>query len=79
MTLTLSVTDTTIDLAQLLKHARQGENVIIIEDGKPVARFVLLDKDIGARRVPGSAKGQIWIADDFNAPLSEEMQEAFES
>jgi antitoxin (DNA-binding transcriptional repressor) of toxin-antitoxin stability system len=78
MTLTLNVTDTSINLKQLLKRARQGEDIIIIEGEKPVARFVLLDKN-NIKRVPGTAKGQITIADDFDAPLPESIQEAFEA
>jgi len=77
MTLMLS-TDNTINLAQLLQHARQGEEIIITENKQPVARFVLLPQEAGARRVPGSAKGQLWIADDFDAPLPEELLAAFE-
>lgn len=68
MTLTLNVTDASINLKQLLTRARQGEDIVIVEGEKPVARFVLLDKN-NIRRVPGTAKGQIIIADDFDAPL----------
>lgn len=79
MTLTLNVTNSTLDLAQILKRARQGEDIIVVENGQPVARLVLLNTEAGTRRVPGTAKGQIWIAEDFDAPLPEEVQEAFES
>lgn len=78
MTLTLKATDASINLAQLLRRARQGEDIIIVEGEKPVARFILLDKS-NIRRVPGTAKGQIVIAEDFDAPLPEFMQEAFEA
>jgi len=78
MTLTLNATDRPIDLAQLLKRARQGEDIIIVEGEKPVARFILLDKN-NIKRVPGTAKGQIIIANDFDAPLPQSVQEAFES
>lgn len=44
MTLTLNVADASINLKQLLKRARQGEDIIIVEGEKPVARFVLLKK-----------------------------------
>ncbi|MBN2391262.1 MAG: type II toxin-antitoxin system Phd/YefM family antitoxin [Anaerolineae bacterium] len=78
MTLTLSVTDASINLAQLLKRARHGEDIIIVEGEKPVARFVLLDKS-NIKRMPGTAKGQITIAEDFDAPLPEFVQESFEA
>jgi len=32
---------------------------------------------IGATRQFGSAKGQVWIADDFNDPLPDEIVNAF--
>lgn len=78
MTLTLNVTDASISLTQLLKRARQGEDIIIVEGERPVARFVLLDKT-NIRRVPGTAKGQIIIAEDFDAPLPDFVQESFEA
>lgn len=78
MTLTLNVTDGSLNLTQLLKRARQGEDIIIVEGERPVARFVLLDKN-NMRRVPGTAKGQIVIAEDFDAPLPEFVQESFEA
>ena len=78
MTLTINTTDKRINLAQLLKRARQGEDIVVVEDGQPVARFVLLNTNAPMRRLPGTAKGQIWLAEDFNAPLSEEAQASFE-
>lgn len=79
MTLVLSSTDDTLNLAQLLQRARQGEDIIITEDKQPVARLVLLQQAGGTRRVPGSAKGLIWIADDFDAPLPEDILTEFEA
>ncbi len=77
MTLMLNVHEAQVQLAQLLERARQGEEIIIAEAGQPVARLVLIDKPI-APRVPGSASGQIVIADDFDAPLPESILGAFE-
>jgi antitoxin (DNA-binding transcriptional repressor) of toxin-antitoxin stability system len=79
MTLTLGVNDSPIDLAQLLEHARQGAEIVVLEEGQPVARFVLLDKLPTMRRMPGTAKGKIWISEDFDAPLPADLQEAFAS
>jgi prevent-host-death family protein len=77
MTLTLNIHEAQIQLVQLLKRARQGEEIIIIEAGRPVARLVLIDKPT-APRAPGSAAGQVVIADDFDMPLPESILGAFE-
>jgi len=77
MTLTLNVHEAQAQLAQLLERVRQGEEIVISEAGRPVARLILIDKPI-APRVPGSAVGQVVIADDFDAPLPESILEAFE-
>jgi prevent-host-death family protein len=77
MTLMLNIHEAQIQLVQLLKQAQQGEEIIIAEAGRPVARLVLIDKPI-TPRVPGSAAGQVVIADDFNEPLPESILGAFE-
>jgi antitoxin (DNA-binding transcriptional repressor) of toxin-antitoxin stability system len=43
-----------------------------------VARLVPVEPR-RAPRQPGSAKGQIWIADDFDAPLPDEILGRFYS
>lgn len=45
-----------------------GEEIIIEKDNKPVAKLVPFTPVQGKRK-PGSAKGQVWIASDFDAPL----------
>ena len=64
-------------LSKLLEQVRLGEEVVIAKSGKPVARLVAIE---GARkrREPGSAKGSITIAEDFDAPLPDEIQRYFE-
>ena len=64
-------------LSQLLARVKEGEEIIIAKAGKPIARLVpLVERPV--QRVPGSAKGQIAIASDFDAPLPEAILEAFE-
>ena len=77
MTLTLNIHEAQIQLIQLLKQAQQGEEIIIAQAGRPVARLVLIDKPV-APRIPGSAAGQVVIADDFDKPLPESILGAFE-
>jgi antitoxin (DNA-binding transcriptional repressor) of toxin-antitoxin stability system len=42
-----------------------GEEVIIARDNKPVLRLMPL-KDPRQPRQPGSARGEIWMAEDFD-------------
>ena len=43
-----------------------GEEVIIAKDNKPVVKLVPIVTPCKAR-TPGSAKGQVWLAPDFDA------------
>ena len=51
-------------LAALLDRVERGEEVVITRRGKPVARLVPARSR--AKRVPGTLKGQVVIADDFD-------------
>jgi len=64
-------------LHDLLAAASRGEEVIISQDGKPVAELVVI-RPPRKLREPGSMAGKIWIADDFDTPLPEDVQAAFE-
>jgi antitoxin (DNA-binding transcriptional repressor) of toxin-antitoxin stability system len=52
--------------SELVQKAMLGETVIIARDHKPVLQLVALEASRKARK-PGSAKGQVQIADDFDA------------
>jgi prevent-host-death family protein len=52
-------------LSELVKKALSGEDVVIARDNKPLLRLVPLAPKRGPRR-PGSAKGQIRMAPDFD-------------
>ncbi|MGD0960817.1 MAG: type II toxin-antitoxin system Phd/YefM family antitoxin [Methylomonas sp.] len=59
-------------LSKLVEEAAQGEEIIIAKAGKPIAKLVPLDKIESKPRTPGSMKGQILLAEDFDKPMSEE-------
>ena len=63
-------------LSRLIEEAAAGEEVVIARAGKPVARLLPFEARAEPRR-PGLMKGQIWIADDFDDPLPEEILAAF--
>lgn len=57
-------------LVNLIEAALKGEEIIIMKDNQSAVKLthVLLVKQ---RRQPGSAKGMVTIADDFDEPLED--------
>ena len=64
-------------LSQLVERAAAGEEIIIVKAGRPLAKLVPLPKKRKPRK-PGGWEGRMRIADDFDAPLPEDIQTAFE-
>jgi antitoxin (DNA-binding transcriptional repressor) of toxin-antitoxin stability system len=73
---TINVHEAKTNFSKLLKRVERGEEVIIARAGQPVARISRLATD-PQNRSPGSAKGLIQIADDFDAPIPD-LERAFE-
>lgn len=65
-------------LSQLVDAAHNGETVIIAKAGTPMAKLVPLNYGPKPKVVFGLMKGEIEIADDFDAPLPEDILAAFE-
>jgi prevent-host-death family protein len=63
-------------LSQLVARAQAGEDIVISRDGKAVARLVRIEPSGSRAAVFGSAKGKIWVAEDFNDPIPE-LEDAF--
>ena len=64
-------------LSKLLQRVIGGEEILIAKSGEPIAKIVPF-KESPKPRVPGSAKGKVWIAPDFNDPLPDDVLNAFE-
>jgi prevent-host-death family protein len=64
-------------LSQLVDRAAAGEEIIIAKAGRPLAKLVPFDRP-GRRRTPGGWAGKARIADDFDAPLPDQLLDAFE-
>ena len=60
-----NVADAKAQLSQLVRRALAGEEVVIARDNKPLVRLVRLEQPDGPRK-PGSAKGKVWMARDFD-------------
>lgn len=65
-------------LSQLVEQARRGETVIIAKAGTPLAKLVALDHEPKRKIVYGLMKGEFIEADDFDAPLPDDILAAFE-
>jgi prevent-host-death family protein len=64
------------NLSKLVQRAAAGEEIIVAKAGTPIARIVAYAEAPKQPRVPGSMKGKIWIAPDFDE-LPDEVAEAF--
>jgi prevent-host-death family protein len=62
-------------LSSLVQLVEQGERVVIARDGVPVAEIVPHEVEAPPRK-GGQLRGQIWISDDFDAPMPE-IEELF--
>lgn len=71
----VNVHEAKTQLSKLLDKVEHGEEVIIARNGKPAARLSRIEPEQPKERVFGNMRGQIWIADDFDAwtPELEEM------
>jgi len=74
MTRTVSVHEAQEKLQDLLAQALAGNEVIITEHGKPVARLVAVPvAPPRKKRVAGLNRGAIWTSEDFDEPLPDEF------
>lgn len=63
---TFNVAEAKARFSDLIRKAASGEEVIIARDNRPLLKLVPLDEPRRARR-PGSAKGRVRVAADFDA------------
>ena len=64
-------------LSRLLDRAAGGEEIVITRHGRPVARLGPIRDRPPARKL-GQMRGRIRMRSDFDAPLPEEILDAFE-
>ena len=63
-------------LSRLLQKVAEGEEVTIARAGVPIARLVAVENKRKVRPL-GMDKGRIWVADDFDAPLPDDLLREF--
>jgi prevent-host-death family protein len=63
-------------LSRLVDEAVDGQEIVIAKAGKPMVRLVPVGPKL-RRTGFGADKGKIWISDDFDAPLPDDLLRAF--
>jgi prevent-host-death family protein len=74
---TVNLYEAKTQLSDLVERAARGEEIVIAKAGQPKARLVPLAPARHARK-PGIWKGRVTIAPDFDAPLPDDLIDAFE-
>jgi prevent-host-death family protein len=64
------------NFSKLLQRVILGDEIIIAKAGVPVAKLVRYVSKKGKRPL-GFYRGQIWMADDFDAPLPDDSLAGF--
>ena len=54
---------------ELINRAREGEEIVVAEDGHPIVKVSPMHQSNG-RRIFGEYSGKVRVSDDFTAPLS---------
>ena len=67
----ISIQDAQASLPALLKDVMRGEEIILTDAQLPVAKISRLTTRAHPQRRPGTLKGLLTIAEDFDAPLEE--------
>lgn len=67
MTKTVSIKETSIQI--IIALTRNGDEVVIEENGEPLAKVLLIEKFEPKQRILGLREGQVWMSDDFDDEL----------
>jgi len=66
----VSIYEAKTHLSRLLREVESGEEIIIRRGKKAIARIISAQTP-DYNTTPDMATGEVWMADDFNAPLEE--------
>jgi antitoxin (DNA-binding transcriptional repressor) of toxin-antitoxin stability system len=65
-------------LSQLVKRAATGETILLGAYGKAEAKLVPADAQTAPAKQIGIMAGRLDVPEDFDAPLPDDIQKAFE-
>lgn len=73
----VNITEAKAQLSRLVEEAQAGKRVVIGKAGKPVAVLTAYEADSEPRAL-GGWEGKVWVAEDFDDPLPDELQRFFD-
>lgn len=68
---TVNIHKAKTNLSRLLEAVEAGEDVVIARGDRPVATLSAYKQPRNKIAPPGSMEGEIWMAEDFDAPLDD--------
>jgi len=71
----VNIQEAKAQFSRLLKRAAAGEEVIIARAGVPIAKVVAIEPKSKSR--PLGIDRRVWVADDFDAPLPNNLLKEF--
>ena len=74
---TVNTHEAKTQLSRLLKRVVLGEQITIARRGRAIARLVPIPQESSSRKF-GMFEGKFTVPDDFDAPLPDEILDAFE-
>jgi len=63
---TVDIQEAKSQFSRLIQRVALGDEIVIAKYGKPIAKLVPYRETMRGPRVPGTEKGKIWIAENFN-------------
>jgi prevent-host-death family protein len=73
---TVNIHEAKTHLSRLVAEAAEGEEIVIAKAGRPVAKLTRIGHARKGRPL-GTARGEVVIRADFDAPLPKEIRKAF--
>ena len=74
---TYNIHEAKTHLSRLLQQMESGEDIVIARAGVPVARLIPVAGSV-KERVLGTEAGRLIVADDFDAPMPDDLLDSFE-
>jgi antitoxin (DNA-binding transcriptional repressor) of toxin-antitoxin stability system len=75
--MTVELQDAGKQIAELADSAAQGEDVILVRDGKPVAKLTMVPPEKPKRKLGGLEGSGFKVPDDFDTMFEKEIEEMF--